>query len=34
MRIAQTIQAYQVGKHVMDEPSFLNLRSSDWFFCG
>ena len=32
--IAQTIQAYQVGKHVMDEPSFLNLRSPIGFSAG
>ena len=31
---AQTIQAYQLGKHVMDEPGFLDLRSPMRFRSG
>jgi len=32
--LAQTIQSYQVGKHVMNEPSFLDLRSPVGFSSG
>jgi Fe-S-cluster-containing hydrogenase component 2/thioredoxin reductase len=32
--LAQTIQSYQLGKHVMDEPGFLNLRSPLRFSSG
>ncbi|MGA1371223.1 MAG: cyclic nucleotide-binding domain-containing protein [Pseudomonadales bacterium] len=32
--LAQTIQSYQLGKHVMDEPNFLDLRSPMRFGSG